>query len=263
MPKKETVRLTRAGAVARLCFARPEALNALDLDTALAFRDSCRAVAADPGIRCVLITGEGRSFMVGGDIVSMSADPARAANIASDIITPLHQGLLALRGQDAPVVAALHGAVAGAGLSLALACDLAIAAEGTRLVFAYSGIGTSPDGSCSFFLPRLLGLRRAMEVALLNAPIDAAQAQDLGLVNRVVAEDRLEAEALALAERLAAGPTKAFGQIRRLFEQSFGATLAEQLEAERRAFMACARTDDFTEGCRAFREKREARFHGR
>lgn len=264
MPEKDPVRLVRDGAIARIRFDRPDALNALDEATAVAFRDAARTIAAAaPAVRCVLVEGEGRAFMAGGDIAAMSADPPRGAEIASDIITPLHQGLLTLRGQDAPVVAVLQGAVAGAGMSLAMACDLAIAADDVRLVFAYTRIGTTPDGSGSFFLPRLVGLRRAMEIALIGAPIDADRALDLGLVNRVVPRAELEAEATALAERLAAGPTAAFGKVRRLYERSFGSSLVEQLEAEREAFMASTRTDDFVEGCSAFRDKREPRFHGR
>lgn len=265
MPETDPVRLVRDGAIARIRFDRPDALNALDAATAVAFRDAARAVAAATDVRCVLVEGAGRAFMAGGDIAAMSADPARGPEIASDIITPLHQGLLALRGpdQDAPVVGVLQGAVAGAGMSLAMACDLAIAADDARFVFAYTAIGTSPDGSGSFFLPRLVGLRRALEIALLGAPIPAARALELGLVNSVVPLADLDAEAGALAGRLAAGPTAAFGKVRRLYEQSFGATLVEQLEAERAAFMASARTDDFVEGCAAFRDKREPRFHGR
>ncbi len=262
MPQKDPVRLVRDGAIARVRFDRPDALNTLDEASAVAFRDAAWTIAAATDVRCVVVEGEGRAFMAGGDIGAMSADPARAAEIASAIITPLHQGLLALRDQDAPVIGALQGAVAGAGLSMAMGFDLAVAADTARFVFAYTGIGTSPDGGGSFFLPRLVGLRRAMEIALLGKPIDAAQALDLGLVNRVVPAADLSAEVDALAARLAAGPTAAFGKVRRLYEQSFGATLVEQLEAERAAFMASARTDDFIEGCTAFREKREPRFHG-
>lgn len=264
MPEKEPVDLLRQGPIARLRFCRPEVLNALDAATAVAFRAACRSIAADPAVRCVLIEGEGRAFMAGGDIAAFTADPDPdgAARAAAAIIEPLHEGLLALRGQNAPVVAVLHGAVAGAGLSLALAADLAIAADDTRFVFAYTAIGASPDGSGSFFLPRLVGLRRAMEIALLGEPLDAARARDLGLVNAVVPADRLEAEALALAGRLAAGPTAAFGRARRLYERSFGTSLADQLDAERDAFMASARSRDFAEGCRAFQEKRRPQFHG-
>ncbi|SOD96307.1 Enoyl-CoA hydratase [Caenispirillum bisanense] len=262
MPETVPVLLARQGPIARIRFNRPAALNALDEATAVAFRDACRAVAADRSVRCVLVEGEGRAFMAGGDIGRFGGTPDESAAAVSDIILPLHDGLLTLRRQDAPVVAALQGAVAGAGMSLALACDLAIAAEDARFVFAYTAIGTTPDGSGSFFLPRLVGLRRAMEIALLGEPINAARALELGLVSQVVPTVDLESAALALAERLAAGPTAAYGRVRRLYERSFGATLADQLEAEREAFMASTRTRDFAEGCRAFTEKRRPQFHG-
>lgn len=264
MPQhQEPVCLERDGAVARIRFNRPDTLNALDEATAVAFLKACRIVLADSSVRAVLVSGEGRAFMAGGDIARFDADPAEIAAIASDIITPLHQALLELRQGNAPVVAALHGAVAGAGLSVAMACDLAVAAEDARFVFAYTRIGATPDGSGSFFLPRLVGLRKAMEIALLSDPLDAAEALRLGLVNRVVPAERLEAEALALTKRLAAGPTAAYGKVRRLYEQSFGASLAEQLEAERQAFMESTGTGDFVEGVAAFRGKREPTFHGR
>lgn len=264
MPEeRKPVRVERHGGVARVCFDRPESLNALDEATAEAFRDACIAVTGDGTVRAVVVEGAGRAFMAGGDIDRFAATPEKAAAVASAIITPFHQGLLALRHGDAPVVAAVHGVAAGAGLSLMLACDIAIAADDARFVFAYTGIGTSPDGSSSFFLPRVVGLRRALEISLLNEPVTAQRALELGLVNRLAAPAELEGEALALAERLAAGPTRAYGRLRRLYEQSFGASLAEQLEAERVAFMASARTRDFAEGVAAFREKREATFDGR
>lgn len=263
MSGKSPVRLDREDGIARIRFDRPEVYNALDDSSAVAFRDACRAIAADSGIRCVVIEGEGRAFMAGGDISRFAAASGRAAAAVSDIITPFHQGLLTLRRQDAPVVAALNGVVAGAGISLCLACDLAVAAEDARFLFAYTGIGATPDGSGSFFLPRVVGLRRAMEIALFNEPFGAARALELGLVNRVVPRADLSVEALALAARLGEGPTRAFGAVRRLYEASFGASLAEQLEAERMAFMAVTETADFAEGCAAFRDKREPRFHGR
>lgn len=241
----------------------PEALNALDEATAEAFRDACIAVAEDRTVRAVVMEGAGRAFMAGGDVARFAATPEKAAAVASAIITPFHQGLLALRQGDAPVIAAVHGVAAGAGLSLMLACDMAIAADDARFVFAYTGIGASPDGSSSFFLPRVVGLRRAMEISLLNEPVTADRALELGLVNRLVPAADVPRVALALAEQLAAGPTRAYGRLRRLYEQSFGASLAEQLEAERMAFMESARTRDFAEGVAAFRDKREPKFDGR
>jgi 2-(1,2-epoxy-1,2-dihydrophenyl)acetyl-CoA isomerase len=161
------------------------------------------------------------------------------------------------------VIASVHGAVAGAGLSLALACDFAIAAEGTRFTFAYANIGASCDLSGSWSLPRLVGLRKALEIALLGQPLDAAEALRLGLVNRVVPEAELETQTLALAQRLASGPAQSIAQMKRLMRISFEHDLRGQLDAERSAFLACATGADFAEGVDAFIAKRPPRFGGR
>jgi 2-(1,2-epoxy-1,2-dihydrophenyl)acetyl-CoA isomerase len=252
------VKLLRDGSVAILEFDRPAAMNALDVPTAEAFHAGCRAVAADAGIRAVVVRGSGRGFGAGGDLAAMRADPAQ---VADRLIEHLHGGLLRLAAIDAPVIAALHGAVAGGSLSLALGCDLAIAAEGTRFNLAYGRIGASCDGSSSWHLPRIVGLRKAMEIALLSEAFDAAEAQRLGLVNRVVRAEALQAE--ALAQRLAAGPTLAYGRMKRLLRASFDRDLAAQLDAEREAFIAGTRTHDFAEGLAAFFERRPAVFEGR
>lgn len=178
------------------------------------------------------------------------------------IIGPLHAAMLRLAELRAPTLACLHGAVAGAGFSLALACDLAIAAEDARFSMAYARIGATPDASGTFHLPRLLGMRKARELALLGETLGADEALRLGLVNRVVPPAELSAQAQALAERLAAGPTRAYGRIRQLLDASLDSSLAEQLEAERAAFLASTRTADFSEGIAAFLEKRPARFTG-
>jgi 2-(1,2-epoxy-1,2-dihydrophenyl)acetyl-CoA isomerase len=246
--------------VAVLSFERPEAMNALDVPTAEAFHAGCRAIAADAGVRAVVVRGAGRSFGAGGDLAAMRGD---AANVADRLIENLHGGLLVLASIDAPVIAALHGAVAGGSLSLALGCDLAIAAEGTKFNLAYGRIGASCDGSSSWHLPRLVGLRKAMEIALLSEPFDAAEALRLGIVNRVVPAADLQAEALALAQRLAAGPTLAYGRMKRLLRASFERDLAGQLDAEREAFVAGTRTHDFAEGLAAFFARRPAVFEGR
>ena len=175
----------------------------------------------------------------------------------------LHRAVLALREAAQPVIAAVHGAVAGAGMSLLAAADLAIAADGTKFSMAYSAIGTSPDGGSTWFLPRLVGARRAMELLLLSEPFDAATALRYGLVNRVVPVDELEAIAAQLARHLAGGPARAHAEIKALVNRSFETTLPAQLDAEAAAFARCAATRDFNEGVTAFVGKRKAKFEGR
>jgi 2-(1,2-epoxy-1,2-dihydrophenyl)acetyl-CoA isomerase len=249
----------RDGAIARLRFNRPEVLNAADSALAGAFRDACLAIEADPAVRVVVLSGAGRAFMAGGDIAQFRADPAA---IPETLIDPLHAGLLCLSRLQAPVIASLHGAVAGAGMSIALGCDLAVAAEGTRLNFAYTKLATSCDLGGSWHLPRLVGLRRALEIALLCESIDAAQALQLGLVNRVVPAQDLETQTEDLARRVAANAPIAMGAIKRLLRDSLSRDLPTQLDAERAAFARCASAQDFAEAVAAFLARRTPVFEG-
>jgi 2-(1,2-epoxy-1,2-dihydrophenyl)acetyl-CoA isomerase len=172
----------------------------------------------------------------------------------------MHEAIVLLAEMRAPVIASLNGAVAGAGLSLALACDFAIAADNAKFTLAYVNIGASCDLSGSWSLPRLVGLRKALEIALLGDRFDAAEALRLGLVNRVVPEAELESTALALAQRLASGPAQSIAQMKRLMRISFEHDLRGQLDAERAAFLRCAATQDFSEGLDAFLAKRAPKF---
>ena len=248
--------------IVRLRFDRPDRLNAIDVPMAAAFRRACDAIAGDRSVRVVVMTGAGRAFMAGGDVTTFHADPTHAADTARAIIDPLHAGLATLASIDAPVLAALQGAVAGAGVSVALAADLAIAADDARFTLAYAKIGASCDGSASWSLPRVVGLRRALEIALLAEPLDAATALAYGMVNKVVPVANLGAEIDALATRLAAGPTLAYGKIRRLLRTSFERDLVAQMKQEGDAFCASATTRDFAEGVAAFVGKRRAIFVG-
>ncbi|MEP7295515.1 MAG: enoyl-CoA hydratase-related protein [Burkholderiales bacterium] len=250
----------RDGAIARICFNRPAVLNAADTGLAAGFRDACVAFAADPGVRVVVISGEGRAFMAGGDIAQFRDDPQ---SVPATLIDPLHEGLKCLAGAASIVIASLHGVVAGAGMSIALGCDLAIAAEGTRFNMAYARLGASCDLGGSWHLPRLVGLRRALEIALLCDDLDAAQALQLGLVNRVVPAAELADATQVLAERLARGAPLAQGLLKRLMRESFGRDLAGQLDAERAGFSTCLASADFGEAVAAFLAKRPASFVGR
>ncbi|TWG39629.1 enoyl-CoA hydratase [Acidovorax delafieldii] len=252
--------LERHGAIATLRFNRPEALNAIDVPMANAFLAAVQSIAADPGVRAVVLRGNGRGFMAGGDLATLRADPVQGA---IDILTPLNQALLLLAQMNAPVIAQVHGAAAGAGLSLVLMADYVIAAEGTRFNLAYINLGTSCDVGASWALPRIVGVRQALEIALLGEAFTADDALRLGLVNRVVPGAELDSATTALAQRLASGPTLAYGAMKRLMRASMDHTLPEQLAAEKDAFVHCAGTEDFRAGVEAFHQRQSPQFVGR
>ena len=252
--------LERNGAIATLRFNRPEALNAIDVPMANAFLTAVQTVASDPGVRAVVLCGNGRGFMAGGDLATLRADPVQGA---IDILTPLNQALLLMAQMDAPVIAQVHGAAAGAGLSLLLMADYVIAAEGTRFNLAYINLGTSCDVGASWALPRIVGVRQALEIALLGEAFTADDALRLGLVNRVVPSAELDSATAALAQRLANGPTLAYGAMKRLMRASMDYTLPEQLAAEKDAFVHCAGTEDFRAGVEAFHQRQSPQFVGR
>lgn len=249
----------RTGAVAHLRFNRPQALNAIDRSMARAFLGACTDIAADPAVRCVRLSAEGRAFMAGGDLAELHTDPAGAA---ADLIAGMHGGIALLTNLAAPVVAEVHGAVAGGGLGVMLACDLVVAAEGTRFAVAYPLIGASCDCSTSWGLPRVVGLRKALELALLGDTLAADEALRWGLVNRVVSQERLAGEVEDIVQRLASGPTQALGGLKRLLRSAMQNDLGTHLDAEAACFLSCASTADFREGVSAFLEKRPARFTG-
>ena len=252
--------LERNGAIATLRFNRPEALNAINVPMANAFLTAVQSIAADPGVRAVVLRGNGRGFMAGGDLATLRADPVQGA---IDILTPLNTALQLLAQMNAPVIAQVHGAAAGAGLSLVLMADYVIAAEGTRFNLAYINLGTSCDVGASWALPRIVGVRQALEIALLGEAFTADDALRLGLVNRVVPGAELDSATAALAQRLASGPTLAYGAMKRLMRTSMDHTLPEQLAAEKDAFVHCAGTEDFRAGVEAFHQRQSPQFVGR
>lgn len=251
------------GPIARIVFNRPKVLNALSVAAAEAFLAACKSVAADASNRVVILAGEGRAFMAGGDISAFEGPAAEVRERVPTIMEPLHEGLEILAGLPQPVIASLQGAVAGAGMSIALSTDLAIAADTAIFTLAYSKLGTSPDGSSSWTLPRLVGLRKAMEIALLSDVYDAPEALRLGLINRIVPAADLASETDKLARRLAEGPTFALGKAKALLRGSLDNSLHDQMEAEAVAFGACIGTKDFAEGVSAFLAKRPATFTGK
>jgi 2-(1,2-epoxy-1,2-dihydrophenyl)acetyl-CoA isomerase len=259
-----SIRLTIRDGVGRLELNRPDAANSIDLQLATELEAAARRLADEPSVRAVLLTGAGTRFCGGGDVGSFAGSPPEElGNLLSDITEHLHPAVQMLVELDAPVVAAVHGSAAGAGLGLVLAADLVIAARSTKFVMAYTGIGLSPDGSSSWFLPRIVGHRRAMELALTNRVLTADEAQEWGIVNTVVDDDGLMAAADELATRLAAGPTSAYGRTAALLRASWEASLPAQLAEERRQLTVSGLTADGQEGVAAFAAKRGPDFTGR
>jgi 2-(1,2-epoxy-1,2-dihydrophenyl)acetyl-CoA isomerase len=258
--------LERAGPVATITLNRPESLNTLDFPLMDALIDAAADVAGDGALRVVVVRGAGRHFMAGGDLNTFATELKKpAAQRDADfrrMIGRLHSAIEAFHRMPHPLVAGVHGAVAGFGLSLMNACDLVVAADNTYFSSAYRNIALTPDGGGSWSLPRVVGARRAMEIMLLAERFDVQQALAWGLVNRVVPLAELDAAVDRLATSLATGPVLAIRNTRRLVRESLSRSLSEQLDAEAVSFGACAATPDFAEGITAFLEKRPARFGG-
>ena len=260
----DPVLLSRQGVVATLTLNRPDALNTLDFAMMDSLVAAVTDVAADDALRVVILRGAGKHFMAGGDLRTFAGEltKARAARQAgfTQMIGRLHSAIELLQRMPHPVVARVHGAVAGFGLSLVAACDLAIAADSAYFASAYRQIGLTPDGGMSWTLPRIVGLRKAMEILLLGERFDAQQALQFGLVNRVVPAAELDAAVEGVVQALASGPTLALRNAKRLLRQSYAHSLSEQLDAESRSLGECAGTADFEEGIAAFLEKRPPQF---
>jgi 2-(1,2-epoxy-1,2-dihydrophenyl)acetyl-CoA isomerase len=248
--------LERRGAVATITLNRPDAFNALDLGLGRDLFHATLEVDDDRAVRCVVITGAGKAFCAGGDVKGFVDNLPRIGSLIKELTTYLHGAISRLARSDKPVIMAVNGVAAGGGLSLALAGDLVVAAESARFTMAYSRIAATPDGSSSYFLPRLVGLRRAMELYFTNRVLSAREALEWGLVTRVVPDAEFRGAVDALAAELAQGPTLAFGGAKRLLHQSTWESLETQMELEAQSIAAMGRTEDFRAGVTAFAEKR-------
>jgi 2-(1,2-epoxy-1,2-dihydrophenyl)acetyl-CoA isomerase len=256
----ETILFTAADGVATLTLNRPDKLNALSDQLHLDIEDALAQVESDPAIRALIITGAGRGFCSGADL---SERLGRQGGTNDALDRYYHPRLRRLRGLKKPVIAAVNGPAAGAGMSLALACDIVIAAQSATFIQAFTRIGLVPDAGSTFFLPRLIGTARAKGLTLLAEPLAAAQAEAWGLIWKAVPDDMLMAEAMALARKLAQGPTFALGLTKAAIDASLENDLDSQLALERDFQQAASGSQDFREGVTAFLEKRPARFAGK
>ena len=241
---------------------RPDDGNALIPEMARELLDAAIRCDEDPEIRAVVMTGNGKMFCAGGDLKAFAAQGEKASHYIREITQAFHAAISRFNWMDPPVVGAINGTAAGGGFSLALATDIAIAAASAKFTMAYTKAGLAPDGSSSYFLARMVGMRRAKEMALLNPILSAAQAMEWGLVNQVVADDQVLPVALEIAHRLAKGPTRSFGETKRLMLAGATESLESQMEMESRVIAAMVRSADAREGIAAFMAKRAPKFHG-
>ncbi|MEJ2093526.1 MAG: enoyl-CoA hydratase [Syntrophobacterales bacterium] len=242
---------------------RPDDGNALTLEMALELLAVAGRCDEDPEVRAVVLTGTGKMFCAGGDLKAFVAQGDQVSLYMKQVTQAFHAALSRFCWMAAPVVGAINGTAAGGGLSLALATDIAVAAESAKFTMAYTRVGLTPDGSASYFLARLVGLRRAKEMALLNPVLSAQQALEWGLINRLVPDDQVLSTALDLASQLAQGPPRALGETKRLILAGATESLESQMEQESRTIAAMVGSEDGQEGIAAFLAKRPPKFTGR
>lgn len=248
--------------IATISFNRPSAMNTFDKTMADELESITDQIRYDNSIRAVVLKGAGQLFMAGGDIKFFYEKLATMPQGVIKIIRTLNASILNLMHMTKPVVASVHGSVAGVGISLMLACDLVIAADTTKFTLAYSGIGITPDGGASYNLPRLVGVKKAMEWLLLSDVFDAKTAYQYGLINWMVSPEKLADETHALLNRLIKGPAQSYARTKYLINQAGQNSLETHLEAEGKAFEECSSTDDFKIGLTAFLKKKQPEFTG-
>jgi len=257
------VEIERRGGVTTLTLNRPEAMNAVDKDLGDELRDAVQQAAGDEETRAVVLTGNGRAFCSGADLkAGFDPDDDGLPAIRRALDERFHPIIEGLRTMPKPAIAAINGPAVGIGLSFALSCDLVLAAESSYLMLAFVNIGLVPDGGSSFLIPERIGFARAAEMAMLGERVPARTALEWGLINRVIPDGDLKAEADALAQRMAAGPTRSYAGSKRQLNAWAFARMREQLELEASIQHDLGRSKDFLEGVQAFVEKRAARFTG-
>jgi len=248
--------------VATVTLDRPDAANGIDLTLGRELMQAAIRCDEDPAIRAVVLTGAGKMFCAGGDLKAFASYGDDLSKGLKELTVYLHAATSRFARMEAPLVTAINGSAAGAGMSLAVASDIAIAAVSAKFTMAYTAAGLSPDGSSTYYLPRLIGMRRTQELMLTNRRLSAEEAMAWGLLTKVVPDEALAAEARKVAERLAQGPTRAYGAVKALLASSLNESLETQMELEARGIAAMGRSADGREGIRAFLEKRAPKFTG-
>jgi 2-(1,2-epoxy-1,2-dihydrophenyl)acetyl-CoA isomerase len=256
----QSILLDISNSIARVTLNRPTKGNAIDLNLARSLFEAAIRCDTDPAVRCVVLSGAGRAFCVGGDLSLINNAGPKISSVLSELTGFLHMAVIRLARMRKPLVTLVNGPAAGAGLSLALLGDMVLAAESAHFTSAYAAVGLTPDGGLTWLLPRVLGLRRAQEIILTNRRIDSAEAERIGLVTRVVNDAAVVQEAAAVATRLAESPTQALGSARALLLDSFAVSMETQLEQEARTMTAAGTHAEGAEGIAAFLGKRKPDF---
>ena len=258
-PQYSAIRYEERDGVAQITLNRPEAANTLNNALSSEMLDALISAEENTAVRALVLTATGRFFCAGADLKSFYG----AASELKSRVSLFHAAISRIVRAPFPVIGAINGMAAGGGMGLACACDLLIAAESAKFVMAYTRRGLTPDGTTTYFLPRRIGIGRAIELAYLNRTLTAREAQEWGIVNQVVPDAELAGTAAAMAEQLAKGATRALAAAKRLMHQGFSESLETQIENELRSIYEMAGTDDTKEAIRAFNEKREPLFKGR
>jgi 2-(1,2-epoxy-1,2-dihydrophenyl)acetyl-CoA isomerase len=259
----ETLLVETKDQVATITLNRPDAYNALNLALSREFFTAALEADEDPGVRCIVVTGKGPAFCAGGDVKDFADNLPTVGILMKQITTYLHGAISRFARSPKPVIVGVNGVAAGGGFSLAISGDLVIAAESARFTMAYSRIAATPDGSSTYFLPRLVGIRRAMELFYTNRVLSAKEAMEWGLVNRVVPDSEFARALAETARELAQGPTLAYGGGKLLFHHSSSESLETQMELEAQSIARSGKTEDFKSGVTAFVQKKTATFKGR